>query len=141
MRKKALALVALLVAVAPAAGAKSNISPPFETGKKWKLEVNPGLTADRSDIQKFEEVMVFEDGKAITPEWSKRGFAPGPFKAEKDGDKWLFETTQTCPTQGTAVWKGDVRDGWFKGVIIWTPTKGRDRMLSFAGQEVREGKK
>ena len=76
-------------------------------------------------------------GNLTMTEWGKKGFGAVAFKSEKKGDKWFFEAEHSSPTEGKTIWKGEARDGWLKGVLIWTRKDGKEVSFRFMGKELK----
>ena len=98
-----------------------------------RIMLSPVLSGEKS----FEEIVVFDGEKVRMTTCVTRGFEPSTYKMEKDGDKLIFTADQVSAAEGKMHWEGDVREGWFKGVLIWTKPNEKERNFLFRGQRVK----
>lgn len=110
-------------------------------GTRWRLEVEAGGLSRARGEKDFVETVVFDGDKVEMVESSKRGFAPSTYTEEKDGNKILVVIDQQSPTEGSMHWEGDIRDGWFKGVLLWKKPDGHERNYLFRGEQAKPEKK
>ena len=139
MRNAIIALAVASSVVALPAAAKPKVQK--IEGTTWSIHVETGEKTDARGEKSFEEVLSFGANQVALEECGRRGYAPSTFTARKDGDKWEIEFTQTSPADGTMQWKADVREDWFKGVMMWTKRNGTERNFWFKGQLVKEDRK
>jgi hypothetical protein len=55
---------------------------------------------------------------------------------KRGSDTIVWETMQTGKDGGYACWKGEVRDGKMRGVMIWKRPDGNSETVSFESRKV-----
>lgn len=103
-------------------------------GTSWKVDVNPDGMAKEKGEKDFHETITFADGKIVTNEGPKVGFASAPYTLSRSGDKdWSFSSEQESEAQGTYVWSGMIHEDDIKGKLVWTKADGTVLTYTFSG--------
>ncbi len=83
-------------------------------GAEWTVEMRPMTGKGKPET----DVITFSDGKVSSKKLSGLGYEASNFtvRLEEDGTV-IWETMQVSEKDGTAFWRGDVKDGAMRGVL------------------------
>jgi hypothetical protein len=105
-------------------------------GTTWKVDVHPdGMAKDKGE-KEFHETITFADGKLVTNEGRKLGFASAPYVLSRSGDnEWSFTADQESASQGLYVWTGTVHKDDIQGKLVWTKNDDTVFTYTFKGDK------
>jgi hypothetical protein len=102
-------------------------------GTRLKIKVVPSKEAADKGAQAFDDELVFADGKCTSKALADKGFKPSNCKGEVEPNEAEFEVELVCPTNGVAVWTGEIRGTNTLGGLQWLQEGGTNLMYEFSG--------
>ncbi|MGH7179119.1 MAG: hypothetical protein ACREJC_17205 [Tepidisphaeraceae bacterium] len=122
IRSKWLALVAgVALAAAPALSVRAAAASDNFSGI-WRVTVTPDHAGAQAGQQRFEELILFEQGVLSAEACAAYGFAPSQYVVADAGGS--FSTSMSSETHGTIVWSGSLTGGLIRGQVVWTKPDG-----------------
>lgn len=133
--RAAFGLFCLIVGSAALFAVQGGAPSPLD-GMRFKVKVTPDAAAMKKGEHKFDDILIFRDGKVEMSECVKVGFAASEYTATAAGDGWSFETLQTSDKSGKNVWTAQVRGESIHGTLDWSKPDGTEFHYTFEGKKL-----
>lgn len=97
-------------------------------GTEWAVEMKQAGTKAKAET----DTIIFSEGKVVSKNLQELGYAPSNFSVRIDEDGTvIWETMQSSEQDGTAFWRGDIKDGIMRGVLSKKDKKERVSDFNF----------